>query len=56
VAGGIAHAGVNTVTFEGRVSPHEELAPGSYTLVVTAIGADGQTSAPQTIRFTIVKR
>jgi hypothetical protein len=51
-----AHAGVNTVTFQGRVSPARRLAPGSYTLVVTAIGANGQTSTPQTIKFTIVKR
>lgn len=51
-----AHAGVNAVTFEGRLSPHKKLAPGSYTLVVTAIGANGQTSAPQTIKFTIVNR
>ncbi len=58
VAGAIthaAHAGVNTVAFQGRVSPAKKLAPGSYTLVVTAAGANGQTSAPQTIKFTIVK-
>jgi hypothetical protein len=51
-----AHAGLNTVAFQGRLSPHERLAPGSYTLVVTALGTNGHTSAPQTIRFTIVKR
>jgi hypothetical protein len=51
-----AHAGLNTVAFAGRVSPGRKLAPGSYTLVVTAIGADGHISAPQTIRFTIVRR
>jgi hypothetical protein len=50
-----AHAGVNTVRFQGRVSPAKKLAPGSYTLVVTATGASGQTSTPQTIKFTIVK-
>jgi hypothetical protein len=49
------HAGVNTVTFLGRLSPARKLAPGSYTLVVTATGANGQTSTPQTITFTIVK-
>ncbi|HET6864654.1 MAG TPA: hypothetical protein VFH80_01985 [Solirubrobacteraceae bacterium] len=38
-----------------RVSPAKKLTPGSYTLVVTAIGAKGQTSAPQTIRFAIVR-
>lgn len=57
VAGAITlagHAGVNTVTFQGRVSPGKKLAAGSYTLVVTAVGANGQASKPQTIKFTIV--
>jgi hypothetical protein len=50
-----AHAGVNKVTFQGRVSRGTRLAPGSYVLVLTAIGANGQASTPQTIAFTIAR-
>jgi hypothetical protein len=50
-----AHAGVNTLTFQGRLSRGKRLAPGTYTLVLTAIGSSGHVSAPQTIKFTIVR-
>jgi hypothetical protein len=49
-----AHAGANTVRFQGRLSPTKKLKPGRYTLVITAAGASGQ-SAPQSLNFTIVK-
>jgi len=49
-----AHAGANTVRFQGRLAPTKKLKPGRYTLVITAPGASGQ-SAPQSLNFTIVK-
>ncbi|MGO9761077.1 MAG: FG-GAP repeat protein [Solirubrobacteraceae bacterium] len=47
-----AHAGTNKVHFEGLISKHEKLAPGSYTLLVTAT-ASGKRSATSTLHFTI---
>jgi hypothetical protein len=50
-----ARAGTNKVHFEGRLSKHRKLAPGSYTLVATAT-ASGEHSTPRTLHFTIVNR
>ena len=47
-----AHAGTNKVRFEGRISKHRKLAPGSYTLLVLAT-ASGKSSATRTLHFTI---
>jgi hypothetical protein len=49
------HEGTNKVVFQGRISRSTKLKPGSYTLVVTATNSAGETSAPQTVGFTIVK-
>ena len=49
-----AHAGTNNVRFEGTISTHKKLRPGSYTLVVTAANAAGQSS-PRSLNFTIAK-
>lgn len=48
-----AHWGENKVHFEGPISKHKKLKPGSYTLLVTA-AASGNHSAPRTLHFTIV--
>jgi hypothetical protein len=48
-----AHAGTNKVRFEGRVSKHKKLKPGSYALLVTA-AASGKRSATRILHFTIV--
>ena len=50
-----AHAGVNTVHFDGVLSAHNKLEPGSYTLQVTAT-ASGKQSAPSSLHFTIANR
>jgi hypothetical protein len=51
----IGHAGTNKVSFQGRISSAKRLAPGRYTLVVTATNAAGQRSNTNLLRFTIVK-
>jgi len=50
----VAHAGVNTVHFDGLVSAHKKLEPGSYTLRVTAT-ASGKQSTASSLHFTISK-
>jgi DNA-binding beta-propeller fold protein YncE len=50
-----AHAGRNTLRFQGRLSRHRKLRPGRYTLVVTATDSSGVRSASRSISFTIVK-
>ena len=49
------HGGTDEVAFQGRVSPVKKLAPGRYTLVITATNSAGVRSAPQSLSFTIVK-
>lgn len=51
-----AHAGANTLRFQGRVSGSKKLKPGVYTLLVTATGPGGKSSAPQRLTFTIVTK
>jgi hypothetical protein len=49
------HAGLNRITFQGRLSRTQTLKLGSYTLAVTAINAGGQRSGSSPLKFTIVK-
>jgi hypothetical protein len=49
-----AHAGTNKVRFEGLISKHKKLKPGSYTLLVTAT-ASGERSTTRTLHFRIAK-
>jgi hypothetical protein len=46
-------AGRNLVPFEGLISGSHKLAPGSYTLVITASNAAGRSS-PKRLRFAIL--
>jgi hypothetical protein len=58
VSGGLAfggHPGPNKVAFQGRLSRSKKLAPGPYTLTVTATGQANQRSQPASLAFTIVK-
>jgi hypothetical protein len=50
-----AHRGTNHVLFQGRVSRTQRLKPGHYALVVIAT-ANGKTSRPSTLNFTIATR
>jgi hypothetical protein len=50
------HSGANAIAFQGRISPAKELRPGSYTLILQATNAAGESSAPRRLRFTIVGR
>jgi hypothetical protein len=48
------HAGTNKVRFQGVISKHKKLKPGSYTLLVTAT-VSGERPATRTLHFKIVK-
>jgi hypothetical protein len=48
------HAGTNKVFFDGVISKHAKLKPGSYSLHLTASAAGGH-SATSTLHFTIVR-
>jgi hypothetical protein len=48
------HAGANTLAFQGRISSSRKLRPGTYTLVITAVGQDGRAKS-QPLAFTIVR-
>jgi hypothetical protein len=50
-----AHAGVNTVSFQGRISRTKKLPPGRYTLVIIATNSAGQRATAR-LTFTIVRR
>jgi virginiamycin B lyase len=47
------HVGSNSLHFEGRINRRKRLAPGTYTLEITA-NANGKQSRPHTLRFTIL--
>jgi hypothetical protein len=49
-----AHGGSDRVAFQGRISSARKLAPGRYTLTITARDAAGLRSAPALLSFTIV--
>jgi hypothetical protein len=46
-------AGRNTVPFQGLIPGSRKLAPGTYTLVISATNAAGRSS-PKSLRFTIL--
>jgi hypothetical protein len=48
-----AHAGVNKLTFQGRLSKSARLPAGDYSVAITATAA-GKSSPPRTLTFTIV--
>jgi hypothetical protein len=48
-------AGVSTVSFQGRLSSAKKLAPGTYTLTITATNTSKQQSAPRSLTFTVVR-
>lgn len=50
-----AHAGVNRVVFQGRLSARKALPLGGYTMTITAVNRSGLRSAPASLRFTIVR-
>jgi hypothetical protein len=50
-----AHAGLNKVAFQGRISASRQLKPGRYTLVITATITAAQHSNTKTLSFTIVR-
>ena len=47
-------AGTNRVRFSGRVKGRR-LSAGTYRMVLVAVSASGQRSAPKTLNFTIVR-
>jgi hypothetical protein len=49
----IAGAGAHQVRFQGRISNHNKLKPGRYTLIITATNAAGQQATAR-LTFTIV--
>jgi hypothetical protein len=48
------HAGTDKVSFQGRVSKHKKLAPGTYVLTIAASNASGK-SRGRTVTFTVVR-
>jgi streptogramin lyase len=48
-------AGLNRVSFQGRLSRRKRLKPRAYRLTIRATNAEGQASKPARLRFTIVK-
>jgi hypothetical protein len=50
-----AHAGINKVGFQGRLSRSKKLNPGRYTLTVTAIDAAGNRSKAKATSLTIAR-
>jgi alpha-tubulin suppressor-like RCC1 family protein len=49
------HSGTNNVVFTGRISRTNELKPGRYELIITAVDSAGQRSAPVSLSFTIAR-
>jgi hypothetical protein len=48
------HAGTDKLRFQGRLSKHKKLKPGTYTLTITATNTSGK-SRSRTATFTIVR-
>jgi hypothetical protein len=51
-----AHAGTNTVRFEGRLSRTRSLRPGSYTITIVAVDRSGAKSNAIKVGFTLLPR
>ncbi|HEX8714460.1 MAG TPA: IPT/TIG domain-containing protein [Solirubrobacteraceae bacterium] len=49
-----AHAGLNKVRFQGRLTGVKSLPAGTYAVALTASDASGVRSSPQSLSFTIV--
>jgi virginiamycin B lyase len=49
-----APAGADQIVFQGRLSPHRTLRPGSYMVAVTATNRLGKSSKGRTLRCTIL--
>jgi hypothetical protein len=47
--------GANTISFNGKLSGHKPLAPGHYTVVITASNTVGSGAPSKPLAFTIVK-
>jgi FG-GAP repeat len=47
-------AGANRISFDGRLPHASRLAPGSYTVLITATGAGGRRLPPTRLSFTVV--
>ena len=47
--------GKNKLKFTGRLSAHHLLAPGTYSVLLSATNTAGQTSKTKMLVFTIVK-
>ena len=50
-----AHAGLNKLAFQGRLTHSKKLPLGRYTLLITATNAAGRRSATRSLHFMIVK-
>ncbi len=51
-----AHSGANKVRFDGRLSRRHKLAPGTYTLAISATDAARQRSTTRQLTFAIARR
>jgi FG-GAP repeat len=49
------HAGADKLSFQGRISRSHTLPTGAYTLLLTAVNAEGEPSNTASLSFTIVK-
>lgn len=47
------HEGLNTVAFQGVLSPTQKLRPGAYTLIIAGTDAAGAAALPAVLTFTI---
>jgi hypothetical protein len=50
-----AHSGLNKLAFQGLLTRSKKLAPGRYTVLISAANAAGRRSATRSLRFTIVR-
>jgi hypothetical protein len=50
-----AGAGLRHLSFDGVLSPHQTMGPGTYTVTIVATAA-GRRSTPHKLKFTILKR
>jgi hypothetical protein len=49
------HGGANRVSFQGLISRTKKLAPGAYTVVISAANSANQTARSRGLGFTIVR-